>query len=71
MTKPSPGQRRGELPAIQIRPSNELAETLIDQIVLRGFGSANRTLVMIYIEILLSGLCVLGDLCVEMIVSIL
>src|SRR5271157_1958422 len=45
MTKPSPQDRRGEPPAIQIRPSNELPETFMRQKLPWKLGSANRTVV--------------------------
>src|SRR5271166_777928 len=50
MTKPSPQDRRGEPPAIQIRPSNELPETFMRQKLPWKLGSANRTVVSVHID---------------------
>src|SRR5271165_1872942 len=44
MTNPSPRHRRGEPPAIQIRPSNEVLKTIVCQTLTRKLGSTNRTL---------------------------
>src|SRR5271166_2270362 len=45
MTNPSPRHRRGEPPAIQIRPSNEVLKTPVRQGLTGKLGSTNRTLV--------------------------
>jgi hypothetical protein len=50
MTKPSPQDRRGKRPAIQIRPSNEAPETLKSQTLPTKLDSANRTVVISYNE---------------------
>jgi len=45
MTILSPRHRRGEPPAIQIRPSNEVPKSHVCQWFIRKLGSTNRTLV--------------------------
>src|SRR5208337_5502626 len=45
MTNPSPRHRRGEPPAVQIRPSNEVLKTIVCQTLTRKLGLTNRTLV--------------------------
>src|SRR5208282_692927 len=45
MTNPSPRHRRGEPPAIQIRPSNEVLKTPVRHGLTGKLGSRNRTLV--------------------------
>jgi len=46
MTTLSPRHRRGEPPAIQIRPSNEVPKSHVCQGLTRKLGSTNRTLVV-------------------------
>jgi len=50
MTNPSPRHRRGEPPAIQIRPSNEVLKTPVRQGLTGKLGSTNRTLVDEFIK---------------------
>src|SRR5271166_3678746 len=50
MTNPSPRHRRGEPPAIQIRPSNEVLKTTVCQWLTGKLGSTNRTLVTVVHE---------------------
>src|SRR5208283_2549863 len=45
MANPSPRHRRGEPPAIQIRPSNEVLKPPVCQALTGKLGSTNRTLV--------------------------
>jgi hypothetical protein len=56
MTKPSPRDRRGEPPAIQIRPSNERPKTLIRQTLPEEAGSVNRTVVGLVMQFAQMGL---------------